>query len=84
MQSIYFRPAAESGAPPSVTVLDNSCNEYYSCAYTSGSFDIYAAIVIELTDNFFIRSTPFALYWGTAGTATISNDACTGVYVNIG
>jgi hypothetical protein len=23
-----------------ITVLDNSCNEYYSCAYTSGSFDI--------------------------------------------
>jgi hypothetical protein len=45
----YFCPAAKSDAASSITVLDNSCNEYYSCAYTSGLFNIYAVIVSKFT-----------------------------------
>jgi hypothetical protein len=79
----YFCSAAESGATSSITVLDNSCNEYYSCAYTSGPFNIYAVIVIEFT-VIFVGSMPLAFHLDTTGTATISGDACTGVYAYVG
>jgi hypothetical protein len=74
---------AESGATSSITVLDYSCNEYYSCAYTSGSFNIYVVIVIEFT-AIFVGSMPLAFHLDTTGTSTISHDACTGVYAYVG
>jgi hypothetical protein len=80
--SILCLPA-ESGATSSITVSDSSCNEYYSCAYTSGLFNIYVMSLL-LNSQLFFGSMHFAFHLGTTGTANISHDACTGVYAYVG
>jgi hypothetical protein len=80
----YVCLAAESGATSSITVLDNSCNEYYSCAYTSGLFNIYAMSLLLNSQSFCLAQYVFTFHLGTTGKATVSHGACTGVYAYVG